>query len=99
MQITVLDVPEKDRYEALDGDTLLGVMTYQITGNIIAITHTETDAAAEGKGVGSTLARYAMQDALTRGRTVVPICPFLSGWLDRHHEYDQIVARQHRRVK
>jgi hypothetical protein len=29
----------------------------------------------------------------------VPMCPFISQWLLRHHEYDSIVARTTRRVK
>jgi len=29
----------------------------------------------------------------------VPICPFLSGWLDEHHDYDAMLARSHRRIR
>jgi len=99
MQINVVDAPERERYEARDGDTLVGIMTYQVTGNIIAVTHTETGAEYEGHGVSSALARFAMEDAVARGRTVVPLCPFLASWLENHHDYDANVARQHRRVK
>jgi len=49
--------------------------------------------------VGSTLARAVLDDARARSRTVVPICPFLSGWLGRHPEYDAIVARSTRKMK
>jgi uncharacterized protein len=98
--ISVADVPEKDRFEARDDDgTLAGVITYQVTGNVIAYTHTKVEPAFEGHGVGGLLARAAMEDARAKHRLVVPICPFLSSWLDEHHEYDKIVARSHRRVK
>jgi hypothetical protein len=40
-----------------------------------------------------------MDDARSRGRTVVPICPFLGGWLDKHAEYEPLVARSTRKVK
>ena len=93
-------MPDKERFEARDDDgALLGVITYQVTGNVIAYTHTRVEPEAEGHGVGGELARAAMEDAVAQGRLVVPICPFLSSWLDEHHEYDKVVARQHRRVK
>lgn len=100
MRLTVTDVPERERFEARDDSgTTAGFVTYQLTGAIIAYTHTEVDPAFEGQGVGSTLARAVMDDARERGRTVVPICPFLASWLEKHPEYDGIVARSTRRVK
>ncbi len=100
MEISVTDVPERERFEARDeGGALLGLLTYQLTGGIIAYTHTRVEPDQEGHGVGSVLAKAAMDDASARGRTVVPICPFLSAWLEDHHEYDAILARRTRRIK
>ena len=99
MQITVTDVPDRERFEARDGDSLAGFVTYQLTGNIIAYTHTEVDPAYEGQGIGSTLARTVMDDARDKRRTVVPICPYLSKWLLKHPEYEPIVARTTRKVR
>ena len=94
------DVPERGRFEAATEDgQVAGFVTYQLTGHIIAYTHTEVSPQFEGKGVASTLARAVMGDARQRGRTVVPICPYLSGWLEKHHEYDDIVARTTRKVR
>jgi uncharacterized protein len=98
--VKISDVPEKERFEARDDDgALLGVITYQVTGNVVAYTHTKVEPEFEGHGVGGHLARAAMEDAQTRGRTVVPICPFLGSWLDEHHDYDKIVVRSHRRIR
>ena len=100
MNFTVADVPERERFEALDETgALAGVLTYQLTGSIIAYTHTKVDPAFEGKGAGSALARAAMDDARSKNRTVVPVCPFLSGWLDEHPEYEKLVARSTRKIK
>jgi len=100
MSFTVTDEPERERFEARDpSGALAGVLTYQLTGGIIAYTHTKVDPAFEGQGAGSALARAAMEDARARHRTVVPICPFLSGWLDQHQEYEPIVARSTRKIK
>ncbi|GAA4954615.1 GNAT family N-acetyltransferase [Actinoplanes utahensis] len=100
MNLTVEDVPERERFEARDeAGELAGVVTYQVTGPIIVYTHTEVDPRFEGQGAGSALARAVMDDARRRNRTVVPMCPFLSGWLDKHPEYEKLVARSTRKVK
>ncbi|NJP30998.1 GNAT family N-acetyltransferase [Micromonospora thermarum] len=100
MQFTVIDVPERERFEARDETGVTaGLVTYQLTGTIIVYTHTEVAPAFEGRGVGSTLARAVMDDARAKRRTVVPICPFLSDWLGKHPEYDDIVARSTRKMK
>ena len=100
MNFTVSDVPERERFEArTDDGELAGVLTYQLTGGIIAYTHTKVEEPYEGHGAGSALARAAMDDARNKGRVVVPLCPFLKGWLDEHHEYDKLIARQTRKVK
>ena len=97
---TVTELPERERFEARDETgALAGVVTYQMTGPIIIYTHTQVTPEFEGQGAGSVLARAVMDDAKARGRTVVPMCPFLAEWLDKHPEYNAIVARNTRRVK
>jgi predicted GNAT family acetyltransferase len=100
VNFTVTDVPERERFEARDeAGELAGVLTYQLTGNIIAYTHTRVEPAFEGHGAGTVLVRTGMDDARAKGRMVVPICPFLKSWLDEHQEYEPIVVRSTRKVK
>ena len=75
--------PEKHRYEAhLDGE-LAGFAEYQPTDRLVIFTHTEVDDEFEGKGVGSALARFALDDVRADGtRRVLPLCPFIKA-LDR----------------
>jgi predicted GNAT family acetyltransferase len=100
MEITVTDVPDRERFEARtsDGD-LAGFVTYQLTGKIIVYTHTEVPPEFEGKGIASTLAKAVMDDARTRERTVVPMCPYIASWLEKHPGYEDIVARTTRKVR
>jgi uncharacterized protein len=100
MSFTVVDVPERKRFEARDdAGEVAGALTYQLTGAIVAFTHTEVAPGFERAEVGSALARAAMDDARAQGRTVVPICPFLSEWLEGHREYDGLVARSTRKLR
>ena len=94
------DLPERERFEARDDSgALAGVLTYQITGPIMACTHTDIEPGFENTGVDAALAAAVMEDARTHNRTVVPLCPLLTAWLDKHPEHEKRVARSTRRVK
>jgi uncharacterized protein len=92
----VVDVPEEKRYELrLDG-RLVGLAAYHRRGNRIAFTHTEVDESCVGRGLGSRLARAALDDAAEKGLDVVPLCPFIARYVERHPEYELLVAPGYR---
>ena len=92
MEPSVRDVPEEDRFEIHDGDRVLGVAAYERRGETLVFTHTEIDPDAGRSGLGGTLVRAALDDVRARGGTVVPRCPFVRGWIDRHPDYADLVA-------
>jgi predicted GNAT family acetyltransferase len=51
--------------------------------------HTVVDEAYAGRGLGNRLAKGVLDDALGRGLHVVPRCPFIRAWLERHPDYAQ----------
>jgi predicted GNAT family acetyltransferase len=91
MEPTVTDEPERSRYEIRDGDRLLGLAAYQRRGDQVVFTHTEVDDTAGHSGLGSRLVRGALDDVRSSGGTVVPMCPFVRGWIERHPEYRDLV--------
>ena len=92
----VIDVPEASRYELRLGGNLIGVAAYRRRDGRIAFTHTEVDESCEGRGLGSRLAAFALEDARRQGLEVLPLCPFIAGYVDRHPEYEQLVASGYR---
>ena len=78
----------ENRYEAwLDGE-LAGAAYYDLDETRIVFTHTEVEDRFEGHGVGSALARFALDDVRAEGaRRVVPRCPFIKGWIEKHPDY------------
>lgn len=91
-QITIIEVPEGRRYEALDADgKRVGLVEYIRTDSMISFTHTEVNPAAEGQGIGGKLARYVLDQARADGLKVQPLCPFIKGWIARHKEYEDVV--------
>jgi hypothetical protein len=93
--LTVDDVPGEDRYEIREGDRVLGIAAYRRHGDVTEFVHTEVDPGAGRSGVGSTLVRAALDDVRSRGGSVLPRCPFVGGWIDRHPEYADLVAGRH----
>lgn len=88
--VTVTDSPQARRYEAHVAGCLAGVLAYMRTPDLVALVHTEVDEAYEGQGVGSALARAALDEAREQSMRVVVICPFVERWLTRHPEYDDL---------
>jgi predicted GNAT family acetyltransferase len=87
----VHDHPSRMRYEVtVDGD-LMGYALYERHGDQIVFTHTEIEPKAEGHGVGGRLARAALDDVRARGLRVVPRCPFIASFIERHPEYQDLV--------
>lgn len=83
---------EEHRYEGRVGGELAGFAEYQLTDELIVFTHTEVDGRFEGQGVGSAIARAALDDVRREGsRRVLPLCPFIKGWIAKHRDYADLV--------
>jgi uncharacterized protein len=90
--VTVTNNPDQSRYEArLDGE-LAGIAEYQLTERLIVFTHTQVEPEFEGKGVGTVLARQALDDVrATDVRKVVAKCPFIKSWIEKHPDYQDLL--------
>lgn len=90
----VVDVAEESRYEArtTDGETV-GVLEYRREGDRLVLPSTRVPPQHEGKGIAGALTRQVLDDAREGGLTVVPHCWYVEGWIDRHPEYADLVAR------
>ncbi len=81
----------EQRYEArVDGR--LAVLTYQQESGRIVYTHTEVPEGLEGQGIAGKLTRVALDDARAQRLTVVPRCPYVAGYIQRHPEYQDLVS-------
>jgi len=79
-------------YEAeLDG-TVVGFVRYRNRPGQVVLIHTETDPAYEGHGIGTALARGALEDVRARGEKAVVLCPFIKAYVEKHPEYQDLVV-------
>jgi uncharacterized protein len=83
---------QEQRYEAhVDGERA-GLAAFELDAERIVFTHTEVDDRFEGQGIGSQLARHALDDVRARGSLrVVPQCPFIRSWIEKHPDYADLV--------
>lgn len=87
----VHDNAERHRYElAVDGGR--AIAAYERIGDVLVFTHTEVPPELEGHGIGSALVAGALADARARGLQIVPQCPFVAAYVERHSEWQDLLA-------
>jgi predicted GNAT family acetyltransferase len=80
----------ESRFE-LDAESHTAFAYYSMTGNVITFRHTEVPPALAGHGIGSRLVRGALELARAQGLKVVPQCPFVSAYMAKHPEFDDLL--------
>jgi len=88
----VVHVPERRRFEIFVGDTRAGLAAYRDEPGRRVFTHTEVDPEFEGRGLGSRLAAFALEETRTEGLSVVPVCTFIGAYIERHPDYGGLVV-------
>lgn len=95
-RVELADAPERDRYElSIDGE-VVGFTAYRKRPGRIAFVHTQIDERLQGRGLGDRLIRFALEDARTRGLAVLPFCPFVKAFIERHREFEALVPDTYR---
>jgi predicted GNAT family acetyltransferase len=78
------------RFE-LDADGHTAVSYYKLAPGAITFTHTEVPKELSGRGIGSQLARGALEAARAQGLKVVAKCPFIAAYIAKHPEYRDLL--------
>ena len=79
-----------ERFEVSLGGTI-GVIDYQRQGITYIFTHAGVPTEYSGQGVADRLAYVALETASAEGAQVVPLCPFVNKYIQRHPEYQALV--------
>ncbi|MCL2780739.1 MAG: N-acetyltransferase [Actinomycetia bacterium] len=83
------------RYEAILDGQLVGLADFTTRSapgrpDTVVITHTES--RLEGRGIASALVRAVLDDLRARNSLVVPACPFVAKYIERHPEHADLLA-------
>ena len=86
----VVDNPSEHRFElTLDGYT--AVLEYVLAGDRLRLMHTEVPPELRGRRLAETLARAGLEHARANHLKVVPFCPFVRAFLQRHPGYEDVL--------
>ena len=85
-ELQIVHLPEQERFE-IRVDGYIAELTYSLIGSTILFKHTGVPSELEGRGIGSKLAKAGLEYARTNGLKIQSICWFVSGYLQRHPEY------------
>jgi len=89
----VRDNPEKHQFELIvDGHTALAA--YRLKPGVITFTHTEVPKELGGRGIGSQLAKGALDLVRERGLKVIPLCPFIKAYIEKNASYQDLLLAQ-----
>lgn len=90
--MTVRNNTAAHRYE-LDVEGHTAFVSYRHSPGIVSLDHTEVPSALGGRGVGSALARGTLDLVRSEGLKVIPHCPFIAAYIDKHPEYRDLVSQ------
>jgi uncharacterized protein len=84
--------PEARRFVIeLGGET--GLIRYrELAGHVLDLDHTFVPPALRGAGIASRLTEHALRYARERGYRVIPSCPFVAAFIERHPEHRNLLA-------
>ena len=83
---------EHGRFRLLIDGREVAVLDYRRLPGVWNIVHTYTDPAARGYGVASDLVRGALDAARDRGVKIIATCPYVAWWIDKHDNYEDLLA-------
>ena len=90
----ISDNASRHQYELLQDGHVAAHIVYRMHGTgTIELVHTEVEPAYEGKGLASQVAKFALDDARSRGLKVIPTCSYVAGWIKKHPGYEDLIAR------
>jgi len=92
MTLAIRHEPDARRFAAdVDGKT--AYITYrELDRQRLELDHTYVPQERRGGGIASQLTARALEYARERGFRVVPSCPFVAAYIERHPEYRDLRA-------
>ena len=83
--------PDEGRFETVvEGH--VGTLDYTRDGDVVSMDSVRVPDAIGGRGIAGELTRHALDHAREQGWRVVPRCPYVRKWIERHPGYADLVT-------
>lgn len=81
----------KSQFEAtVDGK--VSVAGYKMSPGTITFTHTAVPEELNGRGIAARIVTAGLDYARSKGLKVVPQCPYVAKYMEKHPEYNDLRA-------
>ena len=67
-------------------------LDYTLEGGVISMNRVYVPPPVEGRGIAAALTRSALDHSRAQGWRVIPRCPYVQVWIQRHPDYQDLVA-------
>ncbi|MFK7933429.1 MAG: GNAT family N-acetyltransferase [Saprospiraceae bacterium] len=92
MTYELIENVERKRYEFHIDEHVPFIEYIKVKGKIF-LTHTEVPKELNGKGIGSAIVKAVFEDIKKQDLTLIPLCPFVAGYIKRHPEWKSLVLK------
>ncbi|MDQ8047140.1 MAG: GNAT family N-acetyltransferase [Solirubrobacteraceae bacterium] len=96
MAEVITDDTERRRFELLVDGQVAALIAYGRKGDMLALTHTETEEGYGGKGYATRLVEHVLGQAREQGTEILPFCPFVQHYMVTHPEAQSLVPERYR---
>ncbi len=90
---TIVDAPDRNRFELIIAGDRVGLADYSISGDVVTVPHVETDPIHRGKGFAAALMEGVLDSIRSNGRTIRPLCPYAAQYMRDRPETHDLIAR------
>jgi predicted GNAT family acetyltransferase len=84
IEITKDDRGDRGRYHLTVDGTEAGELDWRMHEGVRVFVHTGVRDEFEGQGLAAQLVRRGLDDARAEGLGIVPLCPYVRSYLERH---------------
>ena len=95
-EFEIVQNEDQRRFELVVDDHMAKVTYVMLSPTSIIFTHTLVPFSLKGQGIASYLAKHVLDYARGNELNVIPQCPFIRSYIERHPEYDDLVMKSTR---
>ncbi|WP_020674859.1 GNAT family N-acetyltransferase [Geopsychrobacter electrodiphilus] len=94
MDIKIENNKSAKRFEAIAAGYRVFI-DYELNNQTMTLIHTKVPSELEGQGLGGKIVKAALEYAKNHGLQVIPQCPFVLSYIERHQEYKTLIENEH----
>lgn len=93
MDIAIRHDEANHRFVAEVGGQLAQLQYLERDRQTVVFHHTFVPPGMRGGGIAGSLVKHALDWARSGGRMVIPVCPYVAAYMQKHPEYEDLLTR------